>query len=250
MSLHVERTGAGPNLVLLHGWGLHGGAWHDAVPDLARRFTVHVVDLPGHGRSAGVVVGDFEAAVARVEASLPPLAVACGWSLGGLFAQRLAARGSLAGVALVATTPCFTLRGDWPHAMKPATLQAFAHGLHRDRERTLRDFVHLNALHGAHARDAVRALTGQLAQHPASLAALETSLTWLRDVDLRAHAPDIRVPAVVVHGARDALAPVEAGRWLGAHIPGATLHEIPDAAHLPFFTHRAAFVAALEPFHG
>lgn len=250
MNLHVERHGAGPNLVLLHGWGLHGGAWSHVVPELSRHFTVHVVDLPGHGRSSKVQVGDFEAAVARVEAVLPPLSVACGWSLGGLFAQRLAAKRSVAGLVLVATTPCFTTRDDWPHAMAPATLQAFAQGLHRDRERTLRDFVQLNALHGAHAREAVRALALQLTDHPAPVAALEASLRWLRDTDLRPHAAAITVPTVVVHGARDALAPVEAGRWLAANIVGARLVELPDAAHLPFFTHRAAFLAALEPFRG
>jgi pimeloyl-[acyl-carrier protein] methyl ester esterase len=134
--------------------------------------------------------------------------------------------------------------------MKPSTLEAFARGLQHDRERTLRDFVHLNALHGAHARDAVRTLTAQLSSHPASLAALEASLAWLRDVDLRSVVPGIGVPTAVIHGARDALAPVEAGRWLAANIPGATLHELADAAHLPFFTHREAFIAALEPFRG
>jgi pimeloyl-[acyl-carrier protein] methyl ester esterase len=250
VSVHVEREGVGPDLVLLHGWGVHGGAWSVVRAALAGHFTLHVVDLPGHGRSAHVPTGEFQAAVACVEAVLPAQATLCGWSLGGLFAQQLAARGRAKNLALVATTPCFATRSDWPHAMKPATLEAFAQGLERDRERTLRDFVHLNALHGVQARDAVRTLTAQLSTHPASLAALEASLAWLRDVDLRTVAPRIRVPTVVVHGARDALAPVQAGRWLAANISGATLHELPDAAHLPFFTHREAFVAALEPFRG
>lgn len=246
MSLHVERQGTGPDLALLHGWGLHGGAWKDVRDRLARRFTLHVVDLPGHGRSAHAPVDAFDAAVERVAAALPRGAIVCGWSLGGLFAQRLAASHDVAALALVATTPCFTTRGDWPHAMKPATLAAFARGLHADRDRTLRDFVHLNALHGAHEREAVRALARELATAPATLAALDASLAWLRDVDLRPLVPSLDVPAVVVHGARDALAPVEAGRWLATHLPRARAVELDDAAHLPFFTHPDAFVAALE----
>jgi pimeloyl-[acyl-carrier protein] methyl ester esterase len=251
VSLHVEREGDGPDLVLLHGWGLHSGAWAEARPALARRFRVHAVDLPGHGRSAQVPVGDFEAAVQRVGEITPAGAVVCGWSLGGLVAQGLARKHHpIRALALVATTPCFTTREDWPHAMRPATLEAFAEGLHRDRERTLRDFVQLNALHGSHARESVRAMSRLLADHPAPFAALEATLGWLRDIDLRAAIPGLDMPAVVVHGGRDALAPVEAGRWLASHLPKARLVELPDAAHLPFFTHRDAFVAALESLVG
>ena len=251
MSLHVEHAGSGPDLVLLHGWGLHSGAWAEAMPSLATRFRVHAIDLPGHGRSAHVPADSFEAAVARVAEQLPPGALLCGWSLGGLIAQAIAALGHpLRGLALVATTPCFTTRGDWRTAMSPSTLEAFARGLHSNRERTLRDFVHLNALHGTHARESVRAMSAHLAEHPAPLAALESTLAWLRDVDLRAQAPRIEASATVIHGARDALTPIAAGRWLAASLPRARLVELEDAAHLPFFTHRDAFVAALESFIG
>lgn len=239
------------DLVLLHGWGLHAGAWDEARPLLAPRFTVHALDLPGHGDAAHHAPQDFDDAVDAIAARMPDAAIACGWSLGGLFAQRLAVRhaAKVAKLVLVATTPCFVTRADWPHAMQPATLGDFAASLHLDRERTLRDFVHLNALHGAHGREAVRAFTRHLAERPApSLAALEASLAWLREVDLRPDAARITQPTLVVHGSRDALAPIAAGRWLAAAIPHATLDEIEDGAHLPFFTHRERFVGALEAF--
>ena len=51
MSLHVEYEGAGPDLVLLHGWAMHSGIWRDVRERLARHFRLHLVDLPGHGRS-------------------------------------------------------------------------------------------------------------------------------------------------------------------------------------------------------
>ena len=57
MSLQVERRGDGPDLVLLHGWGMHGGVWDELVPRLAARFRVHVPDLPGHGRSTACGLG-------------------------------------------------------------------------------------------------------------------------------------------------------------------------------------------------
>lgn len=249
MKLHVDRAGAGPDLVLLHGWGLHSGVWIDVLPDLARRFRVHAIDLPGHGHSQGVVVDEFEDAAALVASSVPAGAILCGWSLGGLIAQRIACGDGarVTALALVSSTPCFVERDGWSHGMKPATLQSFASSLRTDPAATLDNFVRLNALNGARSRDAVRTFARHVSERgtpPA--AALEHGLRWLRDVDLREIVPRIAQPAVVVHGARDALAPVEAGRWLARHLARASLTELPDAAHLPFFTHPEEFVKSLE----
>jgi pimeloyl-[acyl-carrier protein] methyl ester esterase len=249
--LHVDLHGNGPDLILLHGWGLHSGVWDEALPGLTGRFRVHAIDLPGHGYSASVPADDFDAAVAQVAALIPDRSLVCGWSLGGLVAQRIARthRAKVRALALVATTPCFTERADWPHAMKAGTLQAFAAGLAEDRDATLANFVRLNALHGAHGRDAIRAFTRRLAVRGApDVGSLQASLRWLREIDLRADAATLDMPALIIHGARDALAPVDAGRWLAATIPDARRVELPDAAHLPFFTHRDTFVKSLESF--
>jgi pimeloyl-[acyl-carrier protein] methyl ester esterase len=154
-------------------------------------------------------------------------------------------------LVLVSTTPCFVERAGWPHGMKAAILADFAASLEANRTATLENFVRLNALHGARGRDAIRAFSRRVAERGApSAAALEHGLRWLRDTDLRAEAPKLRVPALVIHGARDVLAPVEAGRTLACLIPGARYVEIEDAAHLPFFTHPSAFVECLEPLGG
>ena len=92
MSWHVETSGSGPDLVLLHGWGLHSGAWAEVLPMLAARFRVHAFDLPGHGHSADVEAGPFDEATDRLAAQVPVGATVCGWSLGGLVAQALACR--------------------------------------------------------------------------------------------------------------------------------------------------------------
>ncbi len=43
--------GSGPDLVLVHGWPVDARTWRRIVPVLAERFTCHVIDLPGAGRS-------------------------------------------------------------------------------------------------------------------------------------------------------------------------------------------------------
>lgn len=253
MSLHVERSGHGADLVMLHGWGLHSGAWAETMPALNARFRVHAIDLPGHGHSRAHPAGAFDAAVDELAALVPAGAALCGWSLGGLIAQRLAQRHPerVRQLVLVATTPCFVVREDWKEAMAAETLASFADGLSHNREATLASFVRLNALHGAHGREAIRTFTERILERGAPAAeALATTLGWLRDTDLRRETAAMRVPALVVHGTRDALAPIGAGHWLARGIAGAGLVELSDAAHLPFFTHREAFVKAVESFVG
>ncbi len=45
------RFGRGPDVVLVHGWPLHSATFRHVVPLLAKRFTVHLFDLPGVGAS-------------------------------------------------------------------------------------------------------------------------------------------------------------------------------------------------------
>ena len=50
-SLNVEIRGRGPDIVLLHGWGLNLRVWDGLASVLEKTFRVITVDLPGHGRS-------------------------------------------------------------------------------------------------------------------------------------------------------------------------------------------------------
>ncbi|HKP65038.1 MAG TPA: alpha/beta fold hydrolase, partial [Casimicrobiaceae bacterium] len=84
--LYVESLGDGPPLVLLHGFAMHGGLFEPLLPALTPRFRVHVVDLPGHGRSPSIDAFGIERLAATIDdATVPieqPLTV-LGWSLGG-----------------------------------------------------------------------------------------------------------------------------------------------------------------------
>ena len=134
--LHVESVGHGPPLVLLHGWAMHGGVFAPLVPRLARRFRVHVVDLPGHGHSPPPDRFTLDGAVATLEAAFAgethPVNV-LGWSLGGLaalmWARAVPAR--VGRLALVCTSPRFVSGPDWPHAMTGETLARFGDDLFR-----------------------------------------------------------------------------------------------------------------------
>ncbi|QGX97741.1 alpha/beta fold hydrolase [Roseovarius faecimaris] len=48
---HVQETGTGPTLLLLHGAGASTHSWRDLIPLLAGRFHLVALDLPGQGFS-------------------------------------------------------------------------------------------------------------------------------------------------------------------------------------------------------
>jgi class 3 adenylate cyclase len=52
-----------------------------------------------------------------------------------------------------------------------------------------------------------------------------------RETDIRSVLPTIRVPALIAHRADDRALPVEHGRYVAEHIPGATFVELPGNTH-------------------
>lgn len=243
------------DLVLLHGWAFDSHVWDDLMPRLAPRWRVHALDLPGHGRappSEGQAIA-FEDAVDMLAPSVPCASTVVGWSLGGLFAQRLALRhrARVERVVLVGTSPCFVQRDDWAPGIELRVLRGFERDLEADPAATLERFVRLNAMKAPGARDAIRRFTQRLrASSPPTPEVLRAGLAWLEQTDLRHDVPGIDLPVLVVHGARDAIARADAARWLARTLPAARLELWDDAAHLPFFSHPDRFAQALEAWHG
>ena len=247
--MHVATTGHGPDLVLLHGWGMHGGIFAPLVSALARRCTLHLVDLPGHGRSAGSGdVLDFDATAARLAAALPA-AVWLGWSLGGLFALEVARRAParVRALALIAATPRFTIGPDWPYAVERSVFEAFAQGLVSDYRGTLERFLALEC-HGSDcARLELRALKQAVFAHgEPEWSALASGLEILAQRDLRAVLPALPQKALWIAGARDLHVPPGALEAAAATRPDARYVRIAGGGHAPFIGHPDAVLAELD----
>jgi pimeloyl-[acyl-carrier protein] methyl ester esterase len=79
-------------------------------------------------------------------------------------------------------------------------------------------------------------------------AALRAGLEILRTADLRAELPGLRVPLLILLGARDRLAPPAAGEAMRRLARGAELHVLAGAAHTPFLSHPDECLALLTDF--
>jgi pimeloyl-[acyl-carrier protein] methyl ester esterase len=250
-AIYSERIGHGPDLVMIHGWGLHGGAWGGLPAHLAGRFRVTVVDLPGHGRSPRAAPLSLDTLTAAVAEQIEGPAIWLGWSLGALVALDAALRfpGKVQKLVLTGATPRFTRAPDWPQAISPEILAEFAAELHGDYQATLLRFLSLQVGGADEAHATLRALRAEVLRHGAPDGeALREGLAILSQTDLRARLGEIRAPTRIIHGGRDRLSPPAAARALAAHLPHAQLDMIAAAGHAPFLSHAREFSTCLDEF--
>ena len=260
-ALHVERRGRGQPLVLLHGWSMNLRAFDALAAELESRFELIAVDLPGHGRSAGTPLpADIDALAEVLRPCVPPHAIVLGWSLGGMAALALASATDAADrdratpapisrLVIVASTPCFVARADWPHGMAPAVLEGFAARLRTETHATVHDFLELQLRGSPQAAALLRAQQTALESHgSATEAALATGLGLLRQTDLRGRMSRIDLPTLVVAGQYDRVTHPAAGRALAAALPQGKYVEFSRTGHAPMLSNPADLAAKIIEF--
>ncbi|MBV7416282.1 pimeloyl-ACP methyl ester esterase BioH [Aeromonas sp. sif2433] len=254
MSISVERFGQGPDLVLLHGWGMNGAVWHGIAQQLADHYRVHLVDLPGFGNSPLNDGSDYSLPwlAEQVASVLPERCHLLGWSLGGLVASQLALTHPerVQSLITVASSPCFMARDEWP-GIAPKVLAGFNQMLAGDFKQTIERFLAIQAMGSEHARDDIRQLRHWLAERPApQLAALEAGLGLLADVDLRDELTTLSLPWLRIYGRLDSLVPKAAIPLLNERYPHSRSLVLDKASHAPFISHPAQFIAMVREFIG
>lgn len=259
--LKIITSGDGPPLVLLHGWAMHGGVFAALVERLRDRYTLHVVDLPGHGLSRddavqdGIVPLEFDAVCDAIHAQTPS-APWLGWSLGGMFALHAAVRDAARVPALIAlcSSPCFVRGPDWRYGVSAEIFRDFAKGLSDDYRATLDRFVALEAFGSDHAKEEMRELRAELfARGEPAARVLVDGLRILETADQRPLLSQLRVPSLWIAGRRDRLVDPRAMREAAAMIEqaghaSATFAQIEHAGHAPFLTHVDDVVAHMSAF--
>lgn len=236
-ALHIETRGEGPEVVLVHGWGLHGGVWTDVLDTLAARLRVSVVDLPGHGFSSDDIRFDLPGVAAALAEALPGARYWIGWSLGATLCLQVALDRpqQVRGLGLLAATPRFAGADDWAWGVAPEVLQRFSQDLEREPDSVLMRFLALQVQGAQRAQGALKTLRARWSQRPAARPqGLRCGLAILRDTDLRSRLGEVRAPALVVAGERDRLVPPQASAQLAQALRHARLETVAGAGHAPF----------------
>ena len=265
--LHVEVSGTGPPLVLLHGFTGSSATWAPLRARLDERVTTIAIDLPGHGRSPAPAASGPPAAGSRAEHdAFDALAAALvrvlderriataswlGYSMGGRVALQVALRrpDRVARLVLESASPGIDDPGD--RARRRAADGALADSLLRDGIEAFADRWMAQPLFASQRRLAPAVLARERARR---LENLPTGLAWaLRTLGAGCQASlwprlgELAVPTLVVVGALDEKYQ-EIGSATAARIPQAVLEVVPDAGHAVHLEAPAAFLAAVERF--
>lgn len=247
--MHIEVQGSGPDLVLIHGWAMHGGIFAPLLELLLPRFRVHLVDLPGHGYSCEETGFDVADCAQRIAAATPRAAWV-GWSLGGLVALHAALEiaPAVRGLALIASSPRFVAAPDWPHGVPMEVFTAFGADLETRYRDAIERFLALETLGSPNAQAELRELKQQVFERgEPSIAALQDGLRALETEDLRADLARLDVPSLWIAGRRDRLVSPDAMQAAAQRAPDARYLEL-NSGHAPFIGGAQAVADAIARF--
>ncbi|GAB5381821.1 MAG: pimeloyl-ACP methyl ester esterase BioH [Aliiglaciecola sp.] len=247
--LFTESRGQGPELVMLHGWGLNSGVWEPISHYLEQHFRITMIDLPGFGRNAANMPKDYtlESIASMVLAVMPDKCSLLGWSLGGLVAQEIAIEHCerLDRLVLVASTPKFSQSEDWPGIGK-VVLETFERQLEQDFSKTLDRFMAIQAMGSESARDDIKQIKAHIQHFPIpDNRALQAGLAILAQSDLRHRLKDITCPVNCLYGRLDSLVPHKAIERIQSLYTDAQHHVFAHASHAPFISHPQLFMQSI-----
>jgi len=218
----------GRKIVFVHGAGGNGHPWHNQIDGLGASHSPVALDLPGHGRSAGVEglksIRDYADFVVHfMDALRMESAVIAGWSMGGAIAMDLALRypARVQGLVLVATAAKFSVPEDrirqlWAVMMGRAPQAFLTDGFSQKTVKEKFDIVREMWMEQIKTDPRVR----------------YTDIVACREVDLTPAISAIRVPTVIYAGAEDVLTPPSDAQVIKDRISGARLETVADAGHM------------------
>jgi len=230
-ALSYQVQGTGSPLILIHGLAGSGRWWARNVDALSEQFRVYVIDLIGFGGSRIRSYGNrfiLNEAADILLAFMDRLGIDRASLMGHSMGGHIAA-------ALAASTPA--------RVERLVLVDAAALPIRRGAA------SHLLALSVSLPRFPVRFLPVLLVDSwRAGLRTIWRAGRELLVSDIQVDVAQIRVPTLVVWGARDRIVPTDLGRRLATSVPGATLLVVDGAGHNPMWERPDEFNRAVLAF--
>ena len=250
LSVAYQQAGAGPALVLLHGFTHDSRAWRPQLEGLSDQFTVIAWDAPGAGQTSDppdtFAIGDWADCLGELlDAAGVQMAHIVGLSWGGLLAQEFYRRHPARVRSLVLADTYAGWKGSLPEPIPEERLAACL----RDASLPPSEFVR-KYLPGMFSESPTQEVREELARimsdfHPIGFRLMATALAR---ADTRDLLPTIRVPTLLVWGDADARSPMTVAHKLRDAIPGARLAVIPGAGHVSNLEASTEFNAEVRDF--
>ncbi|MFW2371552.1 MAG: pimeloyl-ACP methyl ester esterase BioH [Gammaproteobacteria bacterium] len=237
--------------VFVHGWGMNHAIWSPLLEQLPETLEPVVIDLPGHGLRTQESFQSLDELVDDLSGLIDEPAIWVAWSLGGLAVMQLALQQpkKFLGLVLLASSPCFVQRDDWPCAMPASVFDDFAQQLEMDFSGTIQRFLSLQVRGSESGRQLLRQLRKDVLEQPAAnIQALRSGLELLKTVDLRAELKAISTPVHWYLGGQDGLVKSSLVDQLTYLQPQAKVTVFQKAAHAPFLSHSEQFIQQLTTF--
>lgn len=239
-----------PPLVFLHGIGGAARTWRTQLEAFGDRYRTLAWDMPGYGGSAPLASVSIATLAEALQAFLDQVGakqpVLVGHSIGGMIVQQWLVNHPFAAraVVLAQTSPAFgKTDGDWQKSFIEARLGPL------DRGATMASLAPtlVKELVGDDPDPAgMQVARACMASVPE--ASYRACMLALLGFDLRQALKDIKVPTLVLSGAKDKNAPAPMMAKMASFIPSATYVELEGAGHLVNLERPRAFNAALDQF--
>lgn len=245
VTLHYERAGNGPAVVLVPGLGGDHRLWHHQVPVLAGRFDVIAMDNRGAGQS---VMPDEPYTIATFADDLAGLldalgiasAHVVGASMGGFIALEFALRhpDRLGRLVLCCTSP----GGPRSVPIPQEAVEVLVQRTGDPRTDLLRSLALMTTEEYQRAcPDAIEAHIVWRLAHPQPLYAYHRQLSAAAGHDASDRLRAIRAHTLVCHGTGDRIVPSANAALLADGIPHARLRLFEGSSHLFFWEQAAEF---------
>ncbi len=238
-NLHIITEGQGRPLVLFHGWGFDIKIWSPLLPLLTNQYQLYLVDLPGFGLTQPMEWDVFKSTLLK---QLPERFALAGWSMGGLYATRLAIEvpERVTHLINISSSPYFIRENHWS-GVAIQIFRAFYEDMKRDPLGTLRQFIALQL------QDQTEMPSFMPLSAPSEVG-LQEGLNTLVNWDLRQSLVHLDMPVLYMFGRLDTIIPRKTMLIMQAAYPRFKYILFSKAAHVPFLSHSDDFNIALEEF--